>query len=132
MLLRFASFIPYLFNSIDMYALFFFIYSYAWLHLPWPLIQFLIWVEICIIGHLLYYAYWTILIVLWKCFGLQLRYVHSLFLYAWFHLICMSCMTSILLGFCYYHLYLILVSWYLLIYKSIIIITSTWLVKTFI
>ena len=60
---------------------------------------------VCIIRHLLYYTCWTNPIILWKHFELQLRYVPSLFLYAWFHLICMSCVSNILLIFCSYHFY---------------------------
>ena len=63
----------------------------------------------CIIRHLLCYTCWTNPIVLWKCFGLRLRYIPFIFLYTWFHLICISCVSSILLDFCYYHLCIIFV-----------------------
>ena len=86
----------------------------------------------CIVGHFLYSTCSTNPIILWKHFGLQLRYVPFLFLYAWFHSICMFCVSNILLSFFYGHFLpysCFLVS---IIYKSIVIITSTWLLKTFI
>ena len=117
MLLRHASSITYLLNPMDMYAFFLCIFS-CLITSCYALITFFILAlsgmhVMCSIRHLLYYTCWTNPIILWKCFGLKLRYILFLrFLYAWFHLICIFCMSSILLGFCYYHICLVLILWY--------------------
>ena len=54
------------------------------------------------------------------------------FLYVWFYLICMSYLSSILLGFLSLSSLLYSCFWISILYQSNVIITSTWLIETFI